>query len=253
MQKNGKNKKCKTCSKEFYVAFCNLKTKKYCSKKCAKDDNFGFKERKKYCVICKKSFFIKTGIQVHKKTCSLECQYTLRRKISDKSVEKRKKTPKKYKCKGCSNYFVGNEFIKRKYCTLECQYNHYKKIRIGKQNPAFRSGDYAKNTGKLRKGKQGIHLNACLKYRKYFNEKNEYLFCEVCKINKNGTKRFEVHHIYYASRYPKHKELHNFKNLIHICIECHNKFHKEEYKEVFKKIEKERGLKELFGCNVKST
>ena len=76
--------------------------------------------------------------------------------------------------------------------------------------------------------------------------KHDYPFCENCGVNQNGTMKFETHHIYFASRCPRHKELHNPKNLILLCIGCHNDFHASKRKEDFKRIEKKRSLKKLF-------
>ena len=99
----------------------------------------------------------------------------------------------------------------------------------------------------IKNGTANKHLNECKRYRKEFLEKYDYAFCEVCKVNRQGTPRFEVHHIYFASRFPKHKNLHDNKNMIHICIKCHRKFHNgNEFNNIFLKLEKERGLKELF-------
>lgn len=116
------------------------------------------------------------------------------------------------------------------------------KKRLGKKNPAYRNG-FAM-IGK--RTYTGIHLRACSKYRKAFLEKYGYLFCEACRVNQNGTPRFEVHHIYFASKYPKHPHLHDFANLIMVCIQCHNDFHSSKLKEKFQELEKERGLKKLF-------
>jgi len=57
---------------------------------------------------------------------------------------------------------------------------------------------------------------------------------------------YAAHHIYFASRYPKHPQLHNFKNLILVCDSCHALFHGGGLKDVFERLEEERGLKELF-------
>jgi predicted HNH restriction endonuclease len=90
------------------------------------------------------------------------------------------------------------------------------------------------------------HLAANIKYRAYIKKKYGYLFCESCGVNKNGTMGFSTHHIMKASRYPKHKNLHNFKNLICLCIQCHNDFHASKRKEEEKALRKERGLEALF-------
>ena len=92
-----------------------------------------------------------------------------------------------------------------------------------------------------------IHNNATRKYKEHFIMNNDYVYCEQCGVNENGTMGFSVHHIYFASRVPRHKELHNFRNLIYVCMECHIKFHAgDTYKKEFEQLERERGLKELF-------
>lgn len=90
------------------------------------------------------------------------------------------------------------------------------------------------------------HLKACSDYKKDFIDRFGYLFCEVCGVNSNGAFRHEVHHIYFASRVPNHPELHNKRNLILVCDECHRKFHGVGYEKVFKRLEKERKLDILF-------
>jgi predicted HNH restriction endonuclease len=154
----------------------------------------------------------------------------------------------------CGKVVESTAYSVAKFCrNNKCQHEYYSKNRTGKKNPAYRNGLSMKD--KHAKTYGGNHYRACSNYRKVFLEKNQYLFCEVCKVNQNGAKRFEVHHIYYASRYPKHKELHNHKNLIMLCISCHNNFHSGVYKDKFKELEKERGLKKLFEkrlCNISS-
>ena len=46
---------------------------------------------------------------------------------------------------------------------------------------------------------------------------------------------------------PKHKELHNAKNLILLCRKCHLKMHNKKHNKYRTKLIKERGLTELFG------
>jgi len=76
-----------------------------------------------------------------------------------------------------------------------------------------------------------------------FLTKHGYYFCEVCG-NPNG--RLHIHHLYFRSRIPKHPEVNNEKNLLLVCEDCHLKFHGQQLKSVFNKLEKERGLKELY-------
>lgn len=176
------------------------------------------------CLVCNTSYYPSEDKQ---KTCSMECGW----KIRTKKVET--------VCVTCNKTFHG---INRKYCSVACFSKESSNARKGKNNPAYRNGTYMGS----KKRNQSVHMNACKKYRKAFLAKHEYLFCEVCKTNANGTPRFEVHHIYFASLYPRHKELHNFQNLIMVCIQCHNNFHSSKYKDKFEELEKERGLKELF-------
>jgi|TARA_Y100000310_G_scaffold125845_1_gene124587 predicted HNH restriction endonuclease len=88
------------------------------------------------------------------------------------------------------------------------------------------------------------HASACTKYKKDFIKKHEYLFCEFCTVNANGTPRFETHHIVYASEAPNHENLHHKRNLILLCCRCHKYFHAS--KKNRDTLVKERKLEELF-------
>jgi predicted nucleic acid-binding Zn ribbon protein len=201
--------------------------------------------KNKKCVICGKDFIV---LPWNKKTCSGECHSQLVRNISNKQREKLLSTPKHYKCKNCGKSFGGNAKYAQKFCSNTCQYEFYKKNRVGKSNPNFRNGKYTHENFQNRRSKVSYkHLNECRRYRKEFVTLHGYPFCEVCKVNEHGTQRFEVHHIYFASKYPQHKNLHDNKNMILVCIECHQKFHAgKQYHETFLQLEKERGLKKLF-------
>jgi hypothetical protein len=240
MKKNGKFINCKTCGKEFYISKSRFGKKKYCSKLCG-IKNYGPAKRK--CIICGKEFEIDSWLKIQKKTCSRECWYQNNKRISNKRCsEKIIKICKRCGCEyqGSRHYLVG------KYCR-KCQYEIFKESRLESKNPNYRNGKYTFKNFQNRKNITSFrHLNACSKYRRKFIKEHDYQFCEICGVNKNGTVRFEVHHIYSASSHPKHKELHNSKNLIHICKECHLKFHQGLYKDKFLQLEKERGLKKLF-------
>ena len=116
---------------------------------------------------------------------------------------------------------------------------------MGKNNPGYRSGFYIKAK---RKKSSAIseHANACRRYRTKFRKKHGYDFCEICGTS--NSPRFETHHIVFASEAPKHKELHNFQNLIFLCISCHNNLHKS--KKLRNPIVKKRNLNNLFGKNL---
>lgn len=246
-KKNGFNKICVKCKKEFYVSKCHLNSnKKYCSKSCAKSDNYGFKPKSKKCIECGKDFMIMYGLRNADKTCSIECRYSQTLKRAKIQNEKNKLIPNLSKCRFCGEVVVSTKYCPTHFCggkTGKCYKSWLSKSRKGKKNPAYRNGFAIEG----KRTYTGIHLRACSKYRKNFLEKNNYLFCEVCGINAMGTPKFEVHHIYYASLYPKHENLHDFRNLILVCIQCHNNFHSGKMRsEIFLNLEKERGLKELF-------
>lgn len=244
MKKNGKEILCKSCNGKIYLSASRLGRTKYCSFECANKDNFGFKPKEKECVICKEKFTIYTGLKGKKKTCSDECSTTLAKQIT----KKRASTVEKKTCISCGSSFTALKFWNGTKKCYECRIKEQKEKRIGKGNPNYKNGSYTFSNFQNRKSKTAFkHLNECKRYRKEFIDKNGYQFCEVCKVNENGTSKFEVHHIYFASRFPKHPNLHNNKNLIHICKECHLKFHNgNEYESVFERLEKERGLKKLF-------
>jgi hypothetical protein len=240
MIKNGKNIRCKVCKKEFYISESRFGIKKYCSRECAKKDVWGFKPRKKKCIICGKEFEINYPLKVGKKTCSFECWKQNAYNISNK----RSKQKEEIKCKKCDKLFARLSHHPKTGKCNECIYQEYKEKRRGKGNPNYKAGLYM---GWQRTSRQAQkHLNACARYHKHFLKKNGYKFCEVCGVNQNGTMQFQVHHIYTASRHPDHEELHNFKNLILLCLECHQKFHAYKYKDKFLELEKQRGLKKLF-------
>jgi hypothetical protein len=77
------------------------------------------------------------------------------------------------------------------------------------------------------------------------------LVCEVCHKDDKGTV-FHIHHIIYRSERRNHPEIHNKRNLIHVCAEfsgcCHDLFH--ESKGNRDELVKERRLNELFGDDV---
>lgn len=150
--------------------------------------------------------------------------------------------------KKCKQY--GKDFKQYRkflqFCSRDCAYKNWVETnkRKGVNNPGFRNGMYVNRT--KRNETATIHSNACRKYRNNFRKNNEYDYCERCGVS--NSLRFEAHHIIFASEAPKHKELHNFKNLILLCIECHNELHK--HKILRNKLVEERGLNKLFGRNL---
>lgn len=203
---------------------------------------------KRNCKICGKEFEIFGNLLMQKKTCSYECWRKNNYAIS--TARRREKTEKI--CKDCGEKFVAMKHHLGTGRCSKCIYNRYRKARVGKNNPNFRNGVYTHKNLQNRKNSRAYkHLNECRRYRKEFLENNGYLYCEVCGVSANATMRFEVHHIYFASLYPRHKNLHNNRNLVLVCIECHRAFHAgKQYEREFRRLEKERGLKELFAKSV---
>lgn len=214
-------------------------------------------EKQYQCVVCSKKFivqgqkyngFFKPGCSpFNVKTCSPECRKERQLKAARDQAQRKKLIKVTRPCRFCGKEVVSNAYCPRSFCgggSGTCYREWLSKSRKGTKNPAYRNG--MRSNGK--RSYNSKHLRACAKYKKEFLSKNDYLFCEVCGVNENGTPRFETHHIYFASLYPKHKELHNHKNLILLCIGCHNKFHSadKEYKKKFIQLEKTRGLKKLF-------
>jgi hypothetical protein len=157
------------------------------------------------------------------------------------------KTPTR-KCVECGKETQQTTFYGvKQFCSRECFSKNWKKrgVRKGSNNPGFRNGMYVDRPAK-KDTNTNLHLSACRKYRVNFRKNNDYDFCEYCGTS--SSLRFETHHIVYASEAPKHKELHNFKNLIYLCIQCHNNFHSAKYTR--NKLVEERGLNELFKRNL---
>lgn len=82
------------------------------------------------------------------------------------------------------------------------------------------------------------------------NQMNDYgfLFCQYCK--RADKTLSPPHHIIFKSERPKHPELHNIRNLILLCYECHDKFHGKikgfTKHEMRRKLIEIRELTELF-------
>jgi predicted HNH restriction endonuclease len=83
-------------------------------------------------------------------------------------------------------------------------------------------------------------------YRIAFVEANGYTFCEVCGRTERPGLTTSVHHIRYISRHPKHPNIHDPRNLLLVCCDCHDAFHAGRLKEKVAELEAERGLPELF-------
>lgn len=232
MKKNGKIISCKKCGKQFYISGCRIRIKKYCSVDCARIDNYGFKQRKKKCVICGNSFLVVSQLRLQNTTCSNHCHRELVRNIQKKRYSRLKNTRVEHRCKFCKKKYIGQKAYKTRFCSLECQYKYYKTNRIGAKNPYWRGGNHSATIAK--------------NYKKYLENKGyNYVTsgCEIC--HKTGERFYDLHHIIYRSEAPKHKELHNPRNIIYVCRGCHTGLHRNKKTERRLLIAK-RGLEKLF-------
>ena len=174
------------------------------------------------------------------KTCSRECSAIYRIERMKKLVSKR--------CRRCNEEFAvqyGYQY-QTFYCSNTCRSKSRSEAKTGAKNPHW-SGGIAFRKKPTYSLKMRRHNHACIQFRKVFVDENGYEFCEICQIsNVQIAFKFDAHHIYYVSKHPNNENIHHPKNLILVCRSCHRKFHGGEYKELFRKIESERGLKELF-------
>jgi hypothetical protein len=157
------------------------------------------------------------------------------------------KCKRKKLCKFCKKEFTAYN-SKMKYCNVSCSSNHSKELRKGTGNPAYRNGKYTKeNLGKYHD--RGDFCKIARKMKDDMIQRQDFISCEHCDTS--NSPRFECHHLVYQSEKPKHKELHNERNLLITCIKCHNQFHKSKHK-MREKYIKERNLTELFGNDILS-
>ena len=200
------------------------------------------------CLNCNIEFQAKSKVA---KYCSKQCK-------SKYEVKLRSKKPKVKTCQYCSNEFTPYTSLD-KYCSANCRVENMKskrsrrwneqatEKRMGKNNPSYKSGMYARDTKRSDNG-QKEYLRVRNEMRANMILQHGYLFCEHCKTNQ--TYQWEMHHIVFRSEKPHHEHLHNSKNLINLCMKCHNWFHQSKANR--NKIVEDRKLYELFGEDVRN-
>ena len=179
------------------------------------------------------------------------------RKCKDKvSQELRSKKPKTKTCSHCNSEFTPYTSLD-KFCSANCRVENQKLKRsrrwnpeatakiIGENNPAFRNGMYARSSNKTAEGTR-LFLRNRNEMRAEMMENYGYLFCEHCKTTQ--TLQFEMHHIVYRSEKPNHPNLHDKINLINLCIQCHNDYHKSKL--MRENLIEERNLIDVFGLDI---
>jgi len=181
----------------------------------------------------------------------IECRKKARSISARKDYEKHKErclsNAKKLRytknCKECWKEFktYSNNIL---LCWKGCQIIWLKRDRMWENNPAYRNWVYKKWWEKINihQFKEKTFTKVCKEMNEEMMNKYWYRFCEYCWIN--NSLRWEHHHIVFRSEKPRHEFLHDKKNIIHVCIKCHNQFHKN--KSIRDNLVKERWLDKLF-------
>lgn len=242
--------KCKVCKKE--AGMFGGRNRTYCSSKCHRD-YWGTLYKKtfkpKKCAFCDVVF---TPRSILNKFCSQKCSH---------EVQKRKRWKKSFvkKCDYCESEFNPYSSMD-KYCSANCRIENQKSKRSkrwnkesvdkikGKGNPSYRNGYYSRGKVKSQKGHK-FYMRVRDKMRADMVSEYGHLFCERCGIN--HTYQWEMHHLIYRSEKPKHRHLHDEKNLINLCMKCHNWFHAKKSRR--NELIEKRNLVELFGTNILRT
>lgn len=221
----------KYCSEAHHQEFWRLKSKKTFSKK--------------NCVICGNEFMPVSSVN---KYCSSHCKYVA--ELKGRSKKNGLKV-----CKNCNNTFEPYTSLD-KFCSANCRIENQKNKRsfnwnnekakkiTGENNPAYRNGHYVRGRKQTAIGERTFKKNLKV-IKDDMLLQHGYIFCQHCKTN--NSLRFEGHHIIYRSEKPLHEYLHDERNIILLCIKCHNEFHR--HKSIRNEIVKERGLDGLFNIN----
>jgi len=181
------------------------------------------------CRICEEEFMKK---RYNSACCSKECRLEAKKLEPNRNI--------KHTCPYCKKTSYG--YAHNKYCNRKCLYLHQKEKRKGKGNPSYRNGFYTRGSKRLCAGER-IFKKVCAAIKENMITEKGFLYCQHC--NGTNTARFECHHIIYRSEKSKHENLHDERNVIHLCIKCHNEFHKKKH-EMRETYIKDRKLKELF-------
>lgn len=199
------------------------------------------------CIICNNDFLQKSN---RHKFCSKICK-------TKSETQNKSKKPKTKLCKCCNKEFEPYTSLD-KYCSANCRIENMKSKRIrrwnpestakriGENNPSFKSGMYSRTNTRTSDG-QREYLRIRNQMRANMILNFGYLFCEKC--NTVETYQWEMHHLIYRSEKPLHKDLHNPRNLINLCMKCHNWYHKAKSNR--NQIVEERKLYELFGNDIR--
>ncbi len=108
--------------------------------------------------------------------------------------------------------------------------------------------DYRSKNPKLKKSaiNERIFIKASKELKQSMIDEQGYIKCNICGVT--NSIKYETHHIIFRSEKPNHPNLHDKQNLMVLCIQCHNDFHK--HKALRQPIVINRGLNVLFGSDI---
>lgn len=200
------------------------------------------------CANCNNEFIQRNRLN---KFCCKQCK-------SKFETKQRSKKPLEKTCQFCCSVFKPYSSLD-KFCSANCRVENMKSKRSrrwnskstekikGKNNPSYKSGMYTRDVNKSDEG-QKLYLRTRNEMRAEMLLNHGYLFCERCKTNQ--TYQWEMHHIVFRSEKPLHEHLHNKRNLVNLCMKCHNWYHKEKSNR--NELVEERKLYELFGDDIRN-
>lgn len=206
------------------------------------------------CNVCNSDFT--TTENRYRKYCSYKCAKESEKKYNYKRIRGLLKKPALKDCAVCGSKFKPYSSMD-KYCSVNCRVQNLKskrswnwtkeqiEKRLGENNPCYRTGMYQAD-GKINSSGDRAFRKVRDEMRREMIEAHGFLFCEKC--NRSDGSTWETHHIIYRSEKPKHQFLNDKRNLIHVCINCHNWFHKNKGNRDL--IVMERKLNELFGDDI---
>lgn len=159
---------------------------------------------------------------------------------------------KKRECddKNCTNTFFQYKSTD-KYCSYPCAAKNTKPLKRTelKRTPlklSKKSIDKMKAKAKKPPKKTAFQIEFEKQSKKVKDsviKEKGVLCCEKCTATHSI--QFSVHHIVFRSEKPKHPELNNVRNLIYLCFDCHEGYHKA--KKSRNELVSERNLTDLFG------
>ena len=244
---NNKNKKCSKCNEQKPIEDFHKNSGRSDGyrPRCKNCENNPPKKKK--CKVCGNEFQPLTSLN---KYCSFDCARNA------KNLAKRKNLGQK-KCIQCGGLFKPYTSLD-KFCSAQCRFDHQKAQRSrnwdkekaqgisGENNPSYRNGFYTRKSKKNAQGEKIFIKNSKI-LKQIMIDNLGYVCCQNCQTS--NSPRFETHHIVYRSEKPNHEHLHDLRNLIVVCIQCHNEFHKK--KSMRNDLVEERKLYELFGQDVR--